>query len=260
MTRCRFLNYLCRNEQTVSCLPSKQFDEFYRLYRSLPNRYLSTVVGGQCVANKHAKVPFARTFRYFHLDSIAIRWSWGYILYSQSCITCIQNIHFSLECCLRHRNENQGHPRHRSYLSIMLYSRTAASRLLRCARRWQHSSAQPPLNPITLEDIAHFAQFLPQNAILSTLPPISVPPSEIDQYNTDWLGKYSGTSTTVLRPQTTEQVSRIMKWCHERKIGVVPQGGNTGLVGGSVPLKDELILSLNNMANVRSFDPVSGAS
>jgi hypothetical protein len=142
----------------------------------------------------------------------------------------------------------------------MLYSRTAASRLLHCARRWQHSSAQKSLNPITPDDIAHFAQFLPQNAILSTLPPISVPPSEIDQYNTDWLGKYRGTSTTVLRPQTTEQVSRIMKWCHERRIGVVPQGGNTGLVGGSVPLKDELILSLNNMAKVRSFDPVSGAS
>ena len=143
---------------------------------------------------------------------------------------------------------------------MLYYSRTAASRLLRCARRWQHSSTQTSLNSITPDDIAHFAQFLPQNAILSTLPPISVPPSEIDQYNTDWMGKYRGTSTTVLRPQTTEQVSRIMKRCHERRIGVVPQGGNTGLVGGSVPLKDELILSLNNMAKVRSFDPVSGAS
>lgn len=142
----------------------------------------------------------------------------------------------------------------------MLYSKTTASGLLRYARRWQHSSAQTSLNPITPHDIAHFAQFLPQNAILSTLPPISVPPSEIDQYNADWLGKYRGTSTTVLRPQTTEQVSRIMKWCQERKIGVVPQGGNTGLVGGSVPLRDELILSLNNLAKVRSFDPVSGAS
>ena len=50
-----------------------------------------------------------------------------------------------------------------------------------------------------------------------------------------------------------------MEWCHKRRIGVVPQGGNTGLVGGSVPIKDELILSLNNMSQVRSFDPVSGA-
>jgi hypothetical protein len=148
----------------------------------------------------------------------------------------------------------------RATITLMLHSRTAASRLLRCATRWHHSSARPTLNPITSDDIAHFAQFLPRNAILSTLSPISVPPSEIEQYNTDWMGKYRGSSTTVLRPQTTEQVSKIMKWCHERRIGVVPQGGNTGLVGGSVPLKDELILSLSNMAKVRSFDPVSGAS
>ena len=148
----------------------------------------------------------------------------------------------------------------RPWVRLMLYSRTAARRLLRCATRWQHSSAQPALNTVTPDDIAHFAQFLPQNAILSTLSPISVHPSEIEQYNADWMGKYRGSSTTVLRPHTTEQVSKIMKWCHERRIGVVPQGGNTGLVGGSVPLKDELILSLSNMAKVRSFDPVSGAS
>jgi FAD/FMN-containing dehydrogenase len=73
------------------------------------------------------------------------------------------------------------------------------------------------------------------------------------------MGKYHGSSTTVLRPHTTEQVSKIMEWCHKRRIGVVPQGGNTGLVGGSVPIKNELILSLNNMSQVRSFDPVSGA-
>jgi len=140
----------------------------------------------------------------------------------------------------------------------MVYSRAVASRLVRCARRWQHTSAQPTINSVTPDDIAHFAQFLPQNAILSTLPPISVSPSEIEQYNADWMGKYRGGSTTVLRPRTTEQVSKILKRCHERKIGVVPQGGNTGLVGGSVPLKDELILSLGNMSKVRSFDPVSG--
>ena len=142
---------------------------------------------------------------------------------------------------------------------LMFHSRTTVNRLLRRAARWQHSTAQPTLNPITPDDIAHFAKFLPQNAILSTLAPVSVPPSEIEQYNTDWMGRYRGHSTTVLRPQTTEQVSKIMKWCHERRIGVVPQGGNTGLVGGSVPLKDELILSLSNMTKVRSFDPVSGA-
>ncbi|KAI0274816.1 FAD-binding domain-containing protein [Gloeopeniophorella convolvens] len=142
----------------------------------------------------------------------------------------------------------------------MFYSRSSASRLARCAaRRWQHTSTRPALNSVTTDDLTHFAQFLPPSAILSTLPPVSIASSEIDQYNTDWMGKYRGKATTVLRPQTVEQVSKILKRCYERRIGIVPQGGNTGLVGGSVPLGDELVLSLNNMTKVRSFDPVSGA-
>src|SRR6266702_1720314 len=141
----------------------------------------------------------------------------------------------------------------------MLCSRATARHLARYAKRWQHTSARPVLNPVTPDDIAHFAQFLPRHAILSTLSPVSVAPAEIESYNSDWMGKYRGRSTTVLRPHTTEQVSKILKWCHERRIGVVPQGGNTGLVGGSVPIEDELILSLGNMSKVRSFDPVSGA-
>lgn len=72
------------------------------------------------------------------------------------------------------------------------------------------------------------------------------------------MGKYFGQATTVLKPKSTAQVSEIVKWCSERRIGIVPQGGNTGLVGGSVPCANEVILSLANMNNVRSFDPISG--
>ena len=72
------------------------------------------------------------------------------------------------------------------------------------------------------------------------------------------MNKYHGQSTTVLRPRSTKEVSEIVKRCNERGIAIVPQGGNTGLVGGGVPTKDELILSLGNMNKVRSFDPVSG--
>ncbi|KAI0048350.1 FAD-binding domain-containing protein [Auriscalpium vulgare] len=141
----------------------------------------------------------------------------------------------------------------------MLSTRLASRRLAVPARRWKHTSSRPPLNSVTADDVAHFAKILPQNAILSTLPPSDLHASDIDQYNNDWMGKYHGNSTTVLRPQNTKQVSDIMKWCHERRIGVVPQGGNTGLVGGSVPILDELIINLGNMSKVRSFDPVSGA-
>jgi FAD/FMN-containing dehydrogenase len=111
---------------------------------------------------------------------------------------------------------------------------------------------------VTQHDIAHFAKVLAPVSILSTLPPISSTTDDLSQYNNDWMGKYQGMATTVLKPRTTQEVSEIVKWCWERRIGIVPQGGNTGLVGGSVPLNDEVIVNLGNMNTVRSFDPISG--
>lgn len=53
------------------------------------------------------------------------------------------------------------------------------------------------------------------------------------QHNSDWTHKYSGHSKLMLRPKTTQEVSEALKYCNERRLAVVPQGGNTGLVGGS---------------------------
>ena len=82
--------------------------------------------------------------------------------------------------------------------------------------------------------------------------------TDLDPFNQDWMGKYKGNASTVLKPKTTQELSDIVKWCNEKRIGIVPQGGNTGLVGGSVPIGDEVIISLANMNQVRSFDPISG--
>jgi FAD/FMN-containing dehydrogenase len=49
----------------------------------------------------------------------------------------------------------------------------------------------------------------------------------------DWTKKYKGHSKLVVRPKSTEEVSAVLKYCNDRKLAVVPQGGNTGLVGGS---------------------------
>lgn len=116
------------------------------------------------------------------------------------------------------------------------------------------------LNSVTEHDLVHFSKILSSTAILSTLPPISNPAQDLAPFNNDWMGRFRGRSTTVLKPKSTHQVSQIMKWCYDKRIGVVPQGGNTGLVGGSVPINDEVVLSLSNMNNVRSFDPISGSS
>jgi len=82
--------------------------------------------------------------------------------------------------------------------------------------------------------------------------------ADLEGYNTDWQQKFRGQSQVVLRPKTTEEVSAVMKHCYERGLAVVPQGGNTGLVGGSVPVFDEVVISLALMNKVLDFDPISG--
>lgn len=135
-----------------------------------------------------------------------------------------------------------------------------AARRLQLLHRAQYSTVRAvhQLSRVGEQDINHFSRILSTSSIISTLPPISSHVDELDSYNTDWIGRYHGRSTTVLKPKSTQEVSDILKWCNERRIGIVPQGGNTGLVGGSVPLDDEVILSLSGMNKVRAFDPVSG--
>jgi FAD/FMN-containing dehydrogenase len=70
-------------------------------------------------------------------------------------------------------------------------------------------------------------------------------------------GLYTGTAAVVLRPGSTEEVSAILKLANETGTAIVPQGGNTGLVGGQIPFDraDEIIVSLARMNKIRSIDP-----
>ena len=83
-------------------------------------------------------------------------------------------------------------------------------------------------------------------------------PDELAAFNTDWMQKYRGRSRVAVLPGTTEQVSSVLRHCNERRLPVVPQGGNTGLVGGSVPVEEEVVLSTSRMSSVVSFDPLAG--
>jgi (R)-2-hydroxyglutarate---pyruvate transhydrogenase len=125
------------------------------------------------------------------------------------------------------------------------------------ARRF-YATVRSPLRSLTQQDVQALSTILPDTPIISTLPPVSLPKHELDVYNTDWMKKYHGSSTTVIKPRSTAEVSQILKWCWKNRVGIVPQGGNTGLVGGGIPLKDELILNLSNMNKIHAFDPISG--
>ena len=78
----------------------------------------------------------------------------------------------------------------------------------------------------------------------------------IDQYLSDWRGVFKGKTKFVVFPSTTQEVSKIVILANKYSIPIVPQGGNTGLVGGSVPRKEkgEIILNLKNMNNIRKIN------
>ena len=72
-------------------------------------------------------------------------------------------------------------------------------------------------------------------------------------YNTDWLKTVRGQSKIVLRPKSTQEVSAIVGHCINQNLAICPQGGNTGLVGGSVPVFDEVIVSTSLMDKIEGM-------
>lgn len=80
-----------------------------------------------------------------------------------------------------------------------------------------------------------------------------------ERYRVDWTGRFRGTDdAVVVRPATTAQVAAVINLCRQAGIGVVPQGGNTGLVGGAIPLDGAIVLSLERMAQVRDLNATAG--
>lgn len=67
-----------------------------------------------------------------------------------------------------------------------------------------------------------------------------------------------GDSNCILKPKTTEEVSQILAFCNANRIAVCPQGGNTGLVGGSVPVFDEVVVCTSLMNQIYSINDTSG--
>ena len=70
--------------------------------------------------------------------------------------------------------------------------------------------------------------------------------------------KYRGHAKLVVKPGSTAEVSKVLEYCHDNMLAVVPQGGNSGLVGGSVPVYDEIVINMSRMNRIRSFDETSG--
>ncbi|HEY8277184.1 MAG TPA: FAD-linked oxidase C-terminal domain-containing protein [Methyloceanibacter sp.] len=76
-------------------------------------------------------------------------------------------------------------------------------------------------------------------------------------YESDALTAYRGVPLAVLLPSTTEEVSRILRYCHQQRVKVVPRGAGTSLCGGALPLQDSIVLGISRMTRVLEVDPTN---
>lgn len=104
---------------------------------------------------------------------------------------------------------------------------------------------------ITNDDINYFESILSPDRCITDK-------NDIEPYNIDFYYAYRGSSQLVLKPRTTDEVSAILKYCNLRKLAICPQGGNTGLVAGTTPIFDEIVLSMQFMNKIEHVDETAG--
>jgi FAD/FMN-containing dehydrogenase len=108
-------------------------------------------------------------------------------------------------------------------------------------------TAVPPLSPELIEKFRNIVG--DKHAVTDQ--------ADIVAYVTEERDLFKGRSPLVLRPGSTAEVSAICKLASAHKIALVPQGGNTGLVGGQTPHNGEVVVSLRRMDRIREVDPAS---
>ena len=101
--------------------------------------------------------------------------------------------------------------------------------------------------------LARFAAIVGQAYVLTDA-------AEMQPYLTEWRGYYRGRSAAVLKPASADEIAAILRLANETGTPIVPQGGNTGLVGGQTPDESgrEVVLSLERLDRIRAIEPEAG--
>jgi len=102
-----------------------------------------------------------------------------------------------------------------------------------------------------LEEVGAFAEIVGREHVLTD-------PELVASYVVDWTGRYQGHSPAVVRPGSVDEVAGLVGLCAAHEVALTVQGGNTGLVGGSVPLCGEVVLSLRRLDFIGAVDGTSG--
>jgi glycolate oxidase subunit GlcD len=86
---------------------------------------------------------------------------------------------------------------------------------------------------------------------------VSTDASDLTAYGKDWTKVYEPHPSAIVFPKSTDEVSKILKFCHDQNLAVVPSGGRTGLAGGAVAANGEVVLSLEKMRKLGEIDSLA---
>ncbi|WP_332700440.1 FAD-binding oxidoreductase [Devosia sp.] len=102
------------------------------------------------------------------------------------------------------------------------------------------------------DTVAQLSALLGTNAVIGE-------PERMGNYLNEPRKRFHTGAAAIALPGSVEQVQAILRWANEHSVGIIPQGGNTGLVGAQVPLRgDEVIVSLSKLDRIRSVDVAAG--
>jgi len=107
------------------------------------------------------------------------------------------------------------------------------------------------MSPLPAAFLADIAAHFPQDFW-------SEDPAELAEYGRDWTKVFPPAPSAVALPRSTDEVSRLMKLCAAHRLAVVPSGGRTGLAGGAVAARGEIVLSLTRMRRIDPVDLLGG--
>ena len=108
--------------------------------------------------------------------------------------------------------------------------------------------AEPPLNPRLQRELV---EIVGESHVL-------VDPEVVASYLVDWTRRFHGDATAVVRPGDAAEVAATVAACRHAGVAVVPQGGNTGLVGGAIAYDGALTLSLTRLREIGAVDAITG--
>src|SRR5262245_57450091 len=112
-----------------------------------------------------------------------------------------------------------------------------------------YETSAPALPAPTGDTLARFTAIVGEKYAVT-----DAAPQDQEPYLIEWRRLYRGKTPLILRPGSTEEVSRILALASETGTAIVPQGGNTGLTGAQIPFEHEVVVSLNRMKRLRSRD------